>query len=106
MLNAIISTIIFFLIVSILIFLRNKFDQFAKWLRLSEKLFVKNIPGFTFREDAVSKEADKIKTLQKIEDIDLDTLPVINRNGKFLSVVNGDRLIASLLIDVAQNINR
>ncbi len=81
-------------------------DQFARWLNSSDKASLKQLPGFIPSEDAVTETTDKSQALQRMETLNVDTLPVINKDKTFVGIVNRSRLTASLIIDVADKLKK
>jgi hypothetical protein len=79
-------------------------NDFARWLNLPDKAALKRLPGFLSSDDAVTDEADKRQALQRMESLNVDTLPVIAKNKSFVGTVNRSRLTASLILDVANGI--
>jgi len=80
--------------------------DFAKWLNEADKKELARLPGFITSNHAVTKEKDKGQTLRKMEDLNVDTLPVVDNRRHFAGIVNRSRLTASLLIDVAKNLEK
>ncbi len=81
-------------------------DQFAKELNESDTKALAKLPGFIGSADAVSKGTDKYQALLKMETLNVDRLPATNEAGRFAGMVERSRLTASLLIDVASNLNK
>lgn len=81
-------------------------DQFAAWLNESDTKALVQLPGFIGTADAVSKGTDKYQALLKMETLAVDRLPATNEAGRFAGMVERSRLTASLLIDVAKNLNK
>lgn len=80
--------------------------DFANWLNTGNKEALAQLPGFIGSQDGVNKETDKSQALQKMETLNIDTLPVVNEKKRFAGIVNRPRLTASLLIDVAKNLEK
>ncbi len=80
--------------------------DFAKWLNKADKTALSKLPGFISAKDAVTKDTDKGQALRKMEELNLDTLPVIDEAKRFVGIVNRSRLTASLLIDVAASLKK
>lgn len=78
--------------------------DFANWLNTGNKVALARLPGFIGSQDGVNKETDKGQALQKMETLNIDTLPVVDEKKRFAGIVNRSRLTASLLIDVAKNL--
>jgi len=65
------------------------------------------MPSFKSSVDAVNERTtDKSQALQKMELLNVDTLPVVNDNGQFVGVVDRSRLTASFLIDVSKQLKK
>lgn len=77
-------------------------DEFARWLNRSDTTSLKKLPRFISAESAVTERTDKTQALQLMESLNADTLPVIDKNGRFVGIVNRSRLTASLIVDVAK----
>ena len=73
----------------------------ARWLNRADTKELSRLPGFIPAKHAVTKKADKGQTLSKMETLNLEILPVVDRKGNFAGIVNRSRLTASFLIDVA-----
>ncbi len=80
--------------------------DFAEWLNRGNKEAIARLPGFIASQNAVNKETDKGQALQKMEALNIDTLPVVDDKKRFAGIVNRSRLTASLLIDVAKNLEK
>jgi hypothetical protein len=81
-------------------------DSLAEWLNSSDTKALAQLPGFIGADDTVSKGTDKYQALLKMETLNVDRLPAINEAGRFAGMVERSRLTASLLIDVAKNLNK
>ena len=81
-------------------------EDFADWLNRPDTLALSRLPGFIPAKHTVTEEADKGQTLRKMETLNLEILPVVDNKGYFVGIVNRSRLTASLLIDVAANLNK
>jgi CBS-domain-containing membrane protein len=66
---------------------------------------MKKGPWEKFR-GSLNKKTDKREALQKMEALNMDTLPVVQENDRFAGIVNRSRLTASLLLDVARNLEK
>lgn len=78
----------------------------ARWLNKADGKALAQLPGFVPAADALTEATDKGAALEKMETLDRDTLPVIDGTGKFVGIVERSRLTASLLIDVAKNLQQ
>jgi hypothetical protein len=83
-----------------------KADEFARWLINSNRASFTKLPGFIAAGHAVKPSADKSQTLQLMEQLNVDILPVINDQGQYLGIVNRARLVASLILDVAKDLKK
>jgi len=82
-------------------------NDVATWLNTSNKQSLRRLPGFISAQDAVEKETtEKSKALERMEKLNVDTLPVIDKARKFVGVVDRSRLTASLIIDITQQLNK
>jgi CBS domain-containing protein len=79
-------------------------EDFARWINTDQREPLRSLPGYVPAQDAIRKEADKQTVLERMEKLNLETLPVIDDKGKFAGVVNQSRLTASLIIDVAKKV--
>jgi hypothetical protein len=82
-------------------------DQFANWLNSSDKESLKRLPGYISSESAVTETTtDKDQALRVMESANVDTLPVVDNDKRFVGIVNRSRLTASLILDVAQQLKK
>ena len=58
------------------------------------------LPGFIPLEMSVNSEKGKRDVLQMMDELNIDTLPVVNDENRFLGIVEQSRLSASLLIEI------
>jgi hypothetical protein len=80
-------------------------NRFADWLNNSNVDEISSLPGFISADNAVSKDkTDKGQALKEMEDLNIEILPVVDNEGKFEGVISRSRLTASLLIDIARNL--
>lgn len=81
--------------------------KFAEWLNEPNENALIQMPSFKSSVDAVNERTtDKSQALQKMELLNVDTLPVVNDNGQFVGVVDRSRLTASFLIDVSKQLKK
>ena len=80
--------------------------DFAEWLNVANREALARLPGFIASQHAVTEKADKGQALRKMEALNVDTLPVVDNKSHFAGIVNRSRLTASLLIDVAKNLEK
>lgn len=83
---------------------KANFDDFARWLNRADRTALSNIPGFIGNKHTITKDTEKQTALQEMEDWDLNTLPVLNEKKEFFGVVERNRLISSLILEVAKTV--
>ena len=83
-----------------------KADELARWLINSNRTAFNKLPGFIAAEHAVKPSADKSETLQRMEQLNVDILPVVDEQKIYLGIVNRTRLVSSLILDVAKDLKR
>jgi len=81
-------------------------QAFADWLNDSNKAQIGALPGFISAQHALRKVADKRQALQLMESLDVQTLPVVDDEGRFVGIVDRSKLTASMLIDIADRIKK
>jgi len=79
-------------------------DDFARWINQSETSSLPRLPGYVSAEDAVKNNTHKQTALEQMEALNVEILPVIDEQDKYLGVVDRSRLTASLIIDVANKV--
>jgi len=62
------------------------------------------LPGFVAASDAVKSDDNKREVLEKMEAKNFDWLPVREPNGHFQGIVDRSRLIASLILEVTNQV--
>jgi len=85
----------------------GEYSRFAKSLIRGDdaaKAYLRSLPGFLGGERAVTAAANKREVLKQMEHLNLEVLPVVDAQGRFLGVVERARLTASLMIDVAERL--
>ncbi|MBI3774029.1 MAG: hypothetical protein HY273_00475 [Gammaproteobacteria bacterium] len=83
-----------------------KADELARWLANGNRPSFNKLPGFIAAEHAAKPSADKTQTLQLMEQLNVDILPVINEQKIYLGVINRARLVASVILDVAKDLKK
>ena len=78
--------------------------DFANWINNSNITALEKLPGYLPIKNAIKKDMDKHTVLEKMETLNIDILPVIDENDKFVGIVERARLTASLIIDVAKKV--
>ncbi len=93
----------------LLIFMQNEgtkgYESFAQALNRADdqaRQRLKGLPGFISVSDSVTPETSKQKALETMERIDSAFLPVVDPAKKFKGILHRDRIISSLIIDVAK----
>lgn len=77
--------------------------KFADWLKNSDKAFLSSeLPGFISK--AIILDTDKKTALELMEKFNVDILPVVDKWGKFLGIVDRSRITASLIIEMANKL--
>jgi hypothetical protein len=84
----------------------GSWDQLADIINRGDGATLARLPGFIPREMAVTENADKQETLQRLEDADADWLPVVDGTGRFIGGIERSRLTASLILDVANQLKQ
>ena len=79
-------------------------QAFADWLNDSNKAQIETLPGFISAQHALRKVADKRQALQLMESQDVQTLPVVDDDSRFIGIVDRSKLTASMLMDIADRI--
>lgn len=84
--------------------LRFRGDQgyadFAEWLNIGEESKLMELPGFVPAESAVTVVTSKREALMKMEKLDRASLPVIDKDLRFVGTVDRAKLTASLILAV------
>ena len=80
--------------------------DFAEWVNAGNRAELARLPRFIPSQHAVTEQTHKRQALKKMEDLNVDTLPVVDTTNHFAGLVNRSRLTASLLLDVAENLRK
>jgi hypothetical protein len=80
-------------------------DDFARWLNSSDIKQLSAIPGFISSEKALNNGTDKQQALRLMDSLDVQTLPVI-ADKQFVGIVDRAKLTASVLIDIADRVEK
>lgn len=81
-------------------------NKFADWLIQGNEDELRTLPGFISQNQAVYSTMDKGQVLQRMEDMNVDVLPSLSPDKKFVGVVDRSRLTASLIIDVTHRLKK
>ncbi len=79
------------------------YDNFAAYLNKDDADALSNlsaIPGFIPGSYKVEIQAEKRSVLDKMQKLNQKILPAVDSNGKFVGIVDRDRLVSDLIIDV------
>lgn len=79
-------------------------QEFAQWVNREDIDSLTKLPGFVSAKNSINNELDKQAALEKMEELNIETLPVIDKQGKFVGIVDRSRLTSSLIIDVASKL--
>lgn len=79
-------------------------EDFANWLNDSREDQIVKLPGFIGYHSAVNKDTDKQTALEQMEKLNVETLPVIDEEDRFVGIVERSRLASSLIIEVANKL--
>jgi len=79
-------------------------NEFASWINRSDTASLSRLPGFISSKEAIKKDTDKQTALERMENLNIDTLPVVDEQEKFVGVVDRSRLTASLIIDITNKV--
>jgi len=80
-------------------------QHLAEWLNANNLDDLKTLPGFIAARDALDSKTDRQKALEKMNALDVQIIPVVNENKKFIGVVDRSKLTASILTDLAAKVN-
>ena len=78
------------------------YERFAAWLNSESEEAPKALRTVILAKEALTDASDKSEALGRMEDLNLEFLPVVNKKNRFVGIVERSRLTASLIIDVAQ----
>lgn len=84
------------------------YNEFADWLNRPDenaRRALARMPGFVAAEQAVAKDLSKRDVLRQLDLLRVDSLPVVDGEGRFVGTVERSRLTASLILEVADRID-
>ena len=81
-------------------------DNLAKWINAGNLEELKMLPGFIAASDALDSNANRQKALERLDTLNVQTIPVVNENKKFIGVVDRSKLTASILTEIAAQVER
>ncbi len=79
-------------------------SDFAEWLNSGNVTQLEKIPNLLQLDEAVVQTTDRQDALVKMEELDTETLPVVDENNLLVGVVNRSRLASSLILEVASKV--
>ena len=80
------------------------FDRFGEWVTSSKISKIEAIPGFVGMNHVVRKTTNKHDALQHMEELDVQSLPVINDEDHLVGILERSKLTASILIDISERL--
>ena len=81
-----------------------RYDDFARWINESDTASLANLPGFVSAKNAIEEDTDKQTALERMETLNSEALPVVNKEEKFVGTVDRSRLVSSLILEVARKV--
>jgi signal-transduction protein with cAMP-binding, CBS, and nucleotidyltransferase domain len=78
----------------------------AQWISSNDLASLSRLPGFMKAADAVLDILDKKEVLERMEKLGQDQLPVVDKDGKFVGIVERARLTASLILDISNRLQK
>ncbi len=81
-------------------------ERFAEWLNRSSTTELSSLPGFIPAKSALQKTSETRAALERMNALDVQSLPVVDEAGRFVGVVDRSKLSASMLIDIAAKVSR
>lgn len=79
-------------------------EDFASNLNRRDADAILRLPGIIALDKAITKLTDKRQALVQMEQLDVQTLPVVDEAGKFVGIVDRSKLTASILIEIAEKV--
>lgn len=70
----------------------------------SARAWLAQLPGFVAADRAVARDLSKRAVLERMDQLRVDSLPVVDANGEFVGTIERSRLIASLILEVADRV--
>ncbi len=84
------------------------YEDFAYWLNQASpgaEQSLARLPGFISAEASVFQGWSKRRALEAMDDLGLDTLPVVDEDGQFVGLVERGQLTTSLILQVARQLD-
>jgi len=85
----------------------NAYEQLAAWLNRPDDYArdsLARLPGFVGADKAVSRERSKVEVMRRMDELKVDSLPVVDTDNAFVGMVERSRLTASLILEVADRV--
>lgn len=83
-----------------------QFQQLLNSNSAANRAQLRKLPGFVGVESAVTSSTSKRDALKRMEDLAIDRLPVVNKDGFFMGTVGRARLTANLLLAVTETLEK
>jgi CBS domain-containing protein len=83
------------------------YTNLADWLNRPDdyaREALARLPGFIGADKAVSRELSKVDTMRRMDELRVDSLPVVGDDAAFVGTVERSRLTASLILEVAERV--
>jgi hypothetical protein len=81
-------------------------QKLADWLNAGSKAELETLPGFIPAASALDQKTDRQKALERMNTLDVQTIPVVDENRRFAGIVDRSKLTASILTEVAAKVQR
>jgi hypothetical protein len=81
-------------------------DEFTRVLNAGETKTLEGFPGLILAKDAIADTADRLTALKKMESLNIDFVAAVDASGKFAGVVSRSRVTSSMLVDIAERLQR
>jgi CBS domain-containing protein len=83
---------------------RSLSGDFVRWLEAGDTEALGKLPGYVSASDAIGESTDKLAALEKMESLDTDWLPVVDRDGKLIGKIGRSKLLSSLISEVVKKL--
>lgn len=82
-------------------------NLFLLWSKEKDiKQLSSNLPSFVSEGNAVTFKTDKLTALEKMEELNVEFLPVIDEDKSFLGVVTKSKLTTSFLVNIGKDLRQ
>lgn len=79
-------------------------NDFERWIVQADRNALNRLPGYTPSENAISETIEIQKALERLSELNLESLPVVDNRGYFVGMAERSQLVSSMLLDVANKI--